>query len=450
MRSEPPPRPDDIAVPTDILQGPPEVMPSRLRLDVVDGPDRGRGLVLTRGTYVVGKSVGCDLVLADRTVSRRHLEIVVHDHRILCRDLESKNGSFYNGARFAALEAHVGASLVLGMTTLRIATPDTRLALAPSDATTLGGMVGQSVRMREVFALMERAAASDAPVLILGETGTGKEVCASAIHRLSNREDGPFVVCDLAALSRNLIESELFGHVRGAFTGAVSDRPGAFAQANGGTIFIDELGELEADMQPRLLRALDRKQVKQVGSQIMRPIDCRVIAATQRPLEAEVQAGRFRQDLYYRLAVLRIVLPPLRERKEDIPPLVDRFVSEFQPGRVVEVPSETIAILREYDWPGNVRELRNTIERSLAMSPDVRRLDPHVLGLELSGLPEQSAVDPDLPFHEAKERLVRAWEQEYLSGLLRRTNGNVSEAARRAGIDRVHLYRLLKKHTLVT
>ena len=358
-------------------------------------------------------------------------------------DLELAVGTLHSVAE------DMGTSLVLGMTTLRVVPPDTRLALAPSDATTFGGMVGQSVRMREVFTLMERAAASDAPVLILGETGTGKEVCASAIHRAGKREEGPFVVCDLAALSRSLIESELFGHVRGAFTGALSDRPGAFAQAHNGTIFIDELGALEADMQPRLLRALDTKQIKPVGSQSYRSVDVRVIAATQRPLEADVQAGRFRQDVYYRLAVLRIVLPPLRERKDDIPLLVERFIAGFQPGRIVEVPAETLALLREYDWPGNVRELRNTVERALAMVPDARRFDPRLLQMDLPGVPEPPAADLDQPFHEAKERLVRAWEQEYLAGLLRRTSGNVSEAARRAGIDRVHLYRLLKKHALV-
>jgi DNA-binding NtrC family response regulator len=444
----PSPPPADAGMSTAVLQGPPEPLPSRLRLEVAEGPDAGRVLVLTRGTYVVGKSTGCDLVLSDPTVSRRHLELVVHDTRILCRDLESKNGTLFNGARFHNLEIRVGASLVLGTTTLRVATPDTRLGLAPSDATTFGGMVGQSTRMREVFSLMERAASSDAPVLVLGETGTGKEVCAAAIHRASRREEGPFVVCDLSALSRGLIESELFGHVRGAFTGALADRPGAFVQADGGTIFVDELGELEPDLQPRLLRALDRKQIKPVGGPAFRPVDVRIIAATQRALEAEVQAGRFRQDLYYRLAVLRIVLPPLRDRKEDIPLLVERFTGQFRPGRHVEVPPETVGLLREYDWPGNVRELRNTVERALAMSPDAARLDPQLLGLELQGLGERPSADPDQPFHAAKDELVRAWEFEYLSGLVRRTNGNVSEAARRAGIDRVHLYRLLKKHGL--
>ena len=439
---------DEPGVPTDMLTGPPEMLPSRLRLVVADGPDLGRGIPLTRGTYVVGKSTGCDLVLSDRTVSRRHLQLEVHHHRVLCRDLDSKNGSYYNGARFQAIEVLLGASLRIGMTTLRLVLPETRLGVAPFGETSFGRVVGQSLRMREVFALAQRAAASDAPVLILGETGTGKEELAAAIHGASRRRDGPFVVCDLAALSRNLIESELFGHLRGSFTGATADRTGAFVQAQGGTIFIDELGELEAEMQPRLLRALDRKQIKPVGASNYRPVDVRVIAATQRPIDAEVQAGRFRQDLYYRLAVLRITLPPLRERKDDIPLLVERFIAEFQPGRAVEVPAETLSLLREYDWPGNVRELRNTVERALAMVPDARRLDPQLLELDLPEAAERPAADTDEPFHTAKDRLVRAWEREYLTGLLRRTGGNVSEAARRAGIDHVHLYRLLRKHGL--
>jgi DNA-binding NtrC family response regulator len=448
MRPDEPP--EDAPPPTDILEGMAvaTALPSRLRLAVVDGPDRGRGIALARGTYVVGKSTGCDLVLADRGVSRRHLEIIVDNRRLVCRDLGSTNGSYYEGARFQVIEVALGAALLVGGTTLRIVPPDTRLGIAPAGATVFEGMVGRSLRMREVFALCQRAAASDAPVLILGETGTGKEVCAAAIHRASRRRDGPFVVCDLAGLSRGLIESELFGHVRGAFTGAVGDRTGAFAQAHGGTIFIDELGELEPDLQPRLLRAIEGRQIKPVGGAAYRPVDVRVIAATQRPLEEEVRAGRFRQDLYYRLAVIGIALPPLRERKDDIGPLVERFVAEFMPGRAVDVPPETVALLGEYDWPGNVRELRNTIERALAMAPDAPRLEPDVFGLDLPGAPERPAGDAEVPFHEAKDRLIRAWEREYLTGLLRRTAGNVSEAARRAGIDRVHLYRLLKKHAL--
>ncbi|MBN1771601.1 MAG: sigma 54-dependent Fis family transcriptional regulator [Deltaproteobacteria bacterium] len=439
--------PEESMAPTDLVGAKAPPLPSRLQLEVVDGPDRGRALVLARGVYVVGKSTGCDLVLSDRTVSRRHLEVNVTDHRVLCRDLDSKNGSFHDGTRFGLIDAVPGATLTIGTTTLRLAS-GARPPDATGDAVPLAALVGDGARMREVGAQIRSAAGTDAPVLLLGETGTGKEVCAAAIHRASARRDGPFVVCDLSALSRSVIESELFGHVRGAFTSATADRAGAFAEARGGTIFIDELGELEAELQPRLLRALDRHEVKPIGANRFRPVDVRVIAATQRPLEDDVRAGRFRRDLYYRLAVLRTVLPPLRERKEDIPALVEHFVARFRPGRSVAVPAATLALLREYDWPGNVRELRNTVERALAMAPDATTVEPRLLGLDLGDGVGRSAVEPDRPFHEAKDALVRAWEREYLSGLLRRTDGNVSAAARRAGVDRMHLHRLLRKHGL--
>jgi DNA-binding NtrC family response regulator len=309
-------------------------------------------------------------------------------------------------------------------------------------------MVGHSPPMREVFALGARAAESDLPLLITGETGTGKEICAAAIHGASARRDGPFVVCDLGGLSRTVIENELFGHVRGAFTGADHDRSGSFPAATGGTILIDEIGELERDLQPRLLRAIERREIKPVGSATYQQVDVRVIAATQVDLEAEVAAGRFRRDLYHRLAVLHLELPPLRARKEDIPRLVRRFVDAIRPGGAVEIPPDTLAALGEHDWPGNVRELRNVVERALTVAPRARRLEPSLLEIPPpAGRGE--AERADVPFHEAKEKLVSSWERGYLADLLRKTGGSVAEAARRSGVDRAHLYRLLKKHGLI-
>jgi DNA-binding NtrC family response regulator len=314
--------------------------------------------------------------------------------------------------------------------------------LPPSEADRFGGLVGPSRRMREVFSLLQLLSRSDLAVLIEGETGTGKELCAEALRAAGTRRDAPFVVCDLAGVSRPLIESELFGHVRGAFTGADRDRDGAFAQAHGGTIFIDEIGELELEVQPRLLRALEQRKVKPVGSSTYRDVDVRVIAATNRDLSVEAKAGRFRPDLYHRLAVVRVTLPPLRDRKEDIPVLVDHFLA----GREVEVPPETFALFQGYDWPGNVRELRNVIDRGLSLMGDGRVLHPRLLGLE-------HAVPGDAPgetesFMQEKGRLILAWERDYLRRLLRRAAGNISRAAREGGIDRVHLHRLLRKHGL--
>jgi transcriptional regulator with GAF, ATPase, and Fis domain len=255
-------------------------------------------------------------------------------------------------------------------------------------------------------------------------------------------------VCDLAGVSRSLIESELFGHVRGAFTGADRDRQGAFEQAHGGTIFIDEIGELELDMQPRLLRALESRKIKPVGAAQYREIDVRVIAATNRDLREEVKAGRFRDDLYHRLAVVRVTLPPLRERKEDVAPLVQHFLA----GKDVVVPPETMGLFTEYDWPGNVRELKNVIDRGLSLMGQNRVLDPALLGLEAMPGTSTAGTNPQWPsvgnegFREAKERLIASWERDYVTQLLRRAGGNVSKAAREGGLDRVYLHRLIKKY----
>jgi DNA-binding NtrC family response regulator len=294
-------------------------------------------------------------------------------------------------------------------------------------------------------------ALSDVAILVEGETGTGKELCAEAIHAAGPRAKGPFVICDLAGVSRSLIESELFGHVRGAFTGAEREREGAFAQAHGGTIFIDEVGELELDHQPRLLRAIEQRKVKPVGGAAWRDVDVRVIAATHRDLREEVKAGRFREDLYHRLAVVTVTLPPLRERKEDLPDLIRSFVGE----KSIAIPDETMALLADYDWPGNVRELKNVIERGLSLASEGEALAPGLLGLETPRLPDAAEIAGDTRaawpsigtegFREAKERLIAAWERDYLTQLLRKTGGNVSRAAREGGLDRVYLHRLMKK-----
>jgi transcriptional regulator with PAS, ATPase and Fis domain len=302
--------------------------------------------------------------------------------------------------------------------------------------------------MREVYSVLEIVATSDAPVVIEGETGTGKELCAQAIHEAGARARGPFVVCDLAGISRSLIESELFGHVRGAFTGADRDRTGAFDAADGGTLFIDEIGELELELQPRLLRVLEKREIKPVGATQYRPIDVRVIVACNRDLEEERRAGRFREDLYFRLAVLRVKLPPLRERKEDLRPLVAKLIG----GRAIEIAPIVWSLLAEYHWPGNVRELRTVIERALSALGDRTELGPECLGLAPApATPQPVATDGELrSFHEAKEELINGWERNYLVELLRRARGNVSQAARSGGLDRPYLYRLMKKHKIIS
>jgi two-component system nitrogen regulation response regulator GlnG len=432
---------------TDIADGKTHVLPDKLRLVVLSGPEQGKQLVLERGTYLVGKAPGCDLVLTDHAVSRQHLEVQLRESGVLVRDLGSTNGSFFGGARFTEVTLFPGAVVTVGGSELKLLTVERSQPLLPSSSDRFGGLLGPSLRMREVFAMLELIAQSDVAVLIEGETGTGKELCAEAIRDAGPRAKAPFVICDLAGVSRTLIESELFGHVRGAFTGADRDREGAFAQAHGGTIFIDEIGELELDMQPRLLRALESRKIKPVGATLYRDVDVRVIAATNRDLREEARAGRFRDDLYHRLAVVRVTLPPLRERKEDIPALVAHFLG----GREVTVPPETMALFNEYDWPGNVRELKNVIDRGLSLMGAARLLHPGLLGLEATaGAHDGRALawpsSGNEGFREAKERLIASWERDYVTQLLRRAGGNVSKAAREGGLDRVYLHRLIKKH----
>ena len=430
--------------------------PGRLRLTVVAGPDRGKTIDLGPGTYHVGKSPDCELVLSDGSVSRKHLKLIMLADGIEVHDLGSTNGSYFQGARFEVITVAPGASVVLGQTELKVVSTD-----PPSTGNEMprfGDMLGAASPMRQVFEVLSRVAPSEAAVLVQGETGTGKELVAEALHNHSARKKGPFVICDLGALPRSLIESELFGHVRGAFTGADRDRMGAFQQANGGTIFLDEIGELDMDVQPRLLRALERRQVKPVGTSSYQQVDVRVVAATNRDLAAECRAGRFREDLFHRLAVVRVQLPPLRERREDIPLLVEHFlgVAARSAGTApLPVPPGTMAALAAYDWPGNVRELRNVLERAVSLAGGA--LDPVTLGLDehhtrppgsMGGGSAAPAVDVDVTFKEAKESLIQAWEREYVQKLLDKAQGNVSLAARQAGIDRVYLHRLMKKHGL--
>jgi two-component system response regulator GlrR len=323
-----------------------------------------------------------------------------------------------------------------------------------SEPTRFGNLVGRSAPMRSLFELLQRAAVSDATVLIEGETGTGKEATAETIHREGNRRNGPFVVIDCSSIPSQLLESELFGHERGAFTGAVASRQGAFQAASGGTIFLDEIGELPIDMQPKILRALEKRHAKPVGATLYEEFDVRVIAATNRSLRAEVQAQRFRSDLYYRLAVVQVKLPPLRERLTDLPLLIENML------RGMSVQDEPIAnAMRSqpfldramhYRWPGNVRQLRNYIERCVALEDaslptNLDTMPPPPSGAPLDGL---DVIDISQPLKFARERCVGNFERRYLEALLRKHKDNVSAAARAAEVDRIHFYRLLWKHGL--
>ena len=412
---------------------------------VIRGPDRGEQVSLGARPITFGSSPACDLVLTDKTVSRRHLEAFRQGDEVVLRDLGSTNGSFIAGSRFKEITIGFGAEIKLGRTVLKYVPEEEVVEPEVAESDSFGNLVGRDVRMRRLFALLADIAPTDATVIIEGETGTGKELIAEEIHRHSPRRNGPFIVFDCGAVPRDLIESALFGHVKGSFTGAIANRKGAFVEADGGTIFLDEIGELAPELQPALLRALDKKAVRPVGSNVYEQVDVRVIAATNRDLRQEIAKKNFREDLYYRLAVIRMVVPPLRERIDDIPLLVDHFVRLFSGGRSLKLSPQDLERLKRHSWPGNVRELRNVIERACVLAKgEWLNLDE---ALSEDTLPT-IGIRTDLPFKEAKGQLVRLFEREYVVDLLRRHKMNLSAAAREAQIDRKHLRELIRKYGL--
>jgi DNA-binding NtrC family response regulator len=427
-----------------------EGRPRELRLDgfavtVVEGPGAGASLRARVSEIFVGSAPGNDLVLTDPTVSRHHFSVRATNHGFQVRDLGSSNGTWVGSVRVR--EAHVegGTRIRVGRTALRIDLSDEEICEALSAEDRFGPLLGSSSAMRRIFAALPRVAASESTVLLEGETGTGKGVLASALHGASNRANGPFVVLDCTAIAPTLVESELFGHVKGAFTGAATDRAGAFEQARGGTIFIDEIGELPLDMQPKLLRALEERSVKRVGGNQRIALDARVIAATNRDLRAEVNKGSFRADLYYRLNVVRLQVPPLRERSGDIEQLARHFYAELAPDR--PMPREMLDSFLRQPWPGNVRELRAAVERAVLLDDPVLKALAH----EPESVDSMGAVegfDPTVPFRVAKQRAADRWEQRYVRELLERAKDNLSEASRLAKMDRSHLRTLLKKYGL--
>jgi transcriptional regulator with PAS, ATPase and Fis domain len=414
------------------------------RLRVVAGDGAGKQFDSTSERVVVGSDPSADFVLSDPAVSRFHCELFVTPAGLEIKDLGSMNGTIVDGVTVLHARVRDGAMLALGRTQLRCdASPD-QARVTLSTRGTFGLAVGRSFAMARAFAVLERAAPSDSTVLLEGETGTGKELVAESIHRESPRRDKPFVVVDCSAIPRDLLESELFGHTRGAFTGAVAAREGAIEAADGGTLFLDEIGELDAELQPKLLRALERREVKRVGETAYRPVDVRLVAATNKNLRAEVNAKRFRPDLYYRLAVVEVRLPPLRERIEDIPLLVEHTLAslkaQMHPQAAVLRAPDFLAELARHAWPGNVRELRNYLERCLTLAERA----------PLVADPETSAfiVDPSKPLKTARDACLAAFERRYVAELLERHQGNITAAARAAAVDRITFYRLLWRHGL--
>ena len=408
----------------------------RARLRVTRGPSRGEQLELSSlSPIVIGSDPDADLILADDTVSARHAEVRPTARGWVVRDLGSTNGVVINDVRVAEAQLDENTKrLALGESELEWKLYDDEVEHLMS-ATPFGGLVGDAPAMRALFALLEQAAGADSTVLLEGESGTGKEVLAEALHRASPRAERPFVVVDCGALAANLVESELFGHEKGAFTGADRARSGALEEAHGGTLFLDEIGELPLEQQVKLLRALEARQVRRVGATREKPIDVRVIAATHRRLEGLVAAGQFRADLYYRLAVIKVHVPALRERAEDILPLARRFLAELKPSLDPSaLLSDAISTaLVAHQWPGNVRELRNVVQRLVLVG-------------ELATDVRAPVAPPE--YDPARRQALDDFEREYCRAILAHAGDNVSRAAAAAGLSRQMLHRLLRKHDL--
>ncbi|GAB4522284.1 MAG: hypothetical protein Tsb0020_40690 [Haliangiales bacterium] len=413
---------------------------------VIKGPDRGQSVSLEEGKAVFfGSAPTCEMVLTDKTVSRRHMSAELVGDEVVVHDNASTNGTFIQGSRFKEITIGFGAEVKLGRTVIKFLPDEEVVEPEPAAEDSFGQLIGADTKMRQMFNLLKDVADTDATVLIEGETGTGKELIAEEIHNHSSRRNGPFIVFDCGAVPRELIESALFGHVKGSFTGAITDRRGAFTEAHGGTIFLDEIGEMALDLQPSLLRVLDKRAVRKVGSNTYEKIDVRVVAATNRDLRAEVGKKNFREDLYYRLAVIRVSVPPMRERGSDIPLLVNHFMEQFSANRDLDISPDEMSRIQRHSWPGNVRELRNTIERACLLSRGSSlNIDDALMDEAAPAL----GIRTDLPFKEAKGQLVEMFEREYIEDLMRRHKMNLSAAAREAQIDRKHLRELIRKYGL--
>jgi len=438
---------------------------------VVSGPEAGKEIELTKNKVSGGRSIINEIALTDKAVSGTHFDIVAEDDGYRLVDLDSTNGTFVGDLRIKEVYLRPGTTFRVGHSDLRFQPLKDVVEIALSEKDRFGDVLGSSIKMREIFATLEKVAPSDLTVQLTGETGTGKELVARGIHNLSPRRNKPFVVLDCGAIPRELIESTLFGHEKGSFTGAIGQHKGCFEQAQSGTIFLDEIGELDVSLQPKLLRVLENRELKRVGGDKLIKVDVRVLAATNRDLRQMVNKGTFREDLYYRLSVITIENPPLRERREDVPQLVHHFLADVakRRGMSLNIAVDAMSGLMSHDWPGNVRELRNVVERaaSLCDNPTITRAD-FVFGKEGLPLPSSSmsvsaasastggmvgGFSPELlsgnvTFKDAKQQVLEEFERLYLQELLNRNKGNITRSAHEAGLTRYHLRELLKRHSI--
>ncbi len=433
---------DDVSTVAQIKYAPSPLPAASYTLTVARGMDAGKTLTidgLQPSRVLVGQSAVCSLRLTDSAVSRRHAALEVSGSFLHLVDLGSTNGTRVSGVRVADALLEGGESVEMGATMLRVVRGPAPAEVNLPTIHQFGRMLGYSREMRRLYETIARIAQSNVPVIIEGETGTGKEALAEAIHEEGPRVDGPFLVFDCTAVAPSIAETELFGHERGAFTGAVAARRGIFEQAQGGTLLIDEIGDLDISLQSKLLRAIERGEIRRMGGDRTLKVDVRMIAATRRDLDDAVLRGRFRDDLYHRLAVARIDLPPLRERKGDITMLAHHFAKELGGA----LPAAVITQWENYPWPGNVRELRNAVSRYLALGQDID------LSRRVSADPEEDpiarVIREELPFVQAKQRVVDEFEQRYLTHVLDAHGGNVSKAAAASGIGRRYFHMILAR-----
>jgi two-component system, NtrC family, response regulator GlrR len=415
----------------------------RCRLEVVAGPDAGKIIELAQPTIMIGRT-GADLNLTDPKISGLHAELRLQADGYRIRDLGSTNGTHVRGVRVVDGFIAPGATIQIGKSAIVFDPLDDAVSVPLWHESRLHTLIGGSAAMRHMFDMINRFAQSDATVLIQGETGAGKEGVADAIHQCSPRRDGPFVVLDCSAIPEQLFEDQIFGHEQGAFTGAGKATIGVFEAAHGGTLFLDEIGELPLDVQAKLLRAVETRKVRRIGSTKVIASDVRIIAATNRDLATEVNRGTFRSDLFYRLSVAKLSVPALRERREDIPLLVEHFLRQLTAtigNKDPRLPDDFAARAQRHAWPGNVRELRNAVERACLLPNHPQ------LGFEAPPKKEGAFgdVDIDVPFKVAKQKLVDEFDRRYLEALLEAHDNNISAAARAAGIERMSIYKMIRR-----
>jgi two-component system, NtrC family, response regulator GlrR len=402
-------------------------------LEVINGIDAGKRVDF-EARVRLGSRRFADVIVTDDRVSGIHCEFTLgEDLRV--RDLGSKNGTFVGGVRVVEAVLSSGEAVLLGRTRVRVLPVEGLAPTTHKAPTEFFGLIGRSTAMLALIEKLEALATSDSTVLVLGETGAGKERVAEALHLSSARAKQPLVTVDCGSMPTNLIESELFGFERGAFTGAERSFVGAFERAHGGTLFLDEIGELPVALQPKLLRAIESRTIRRLGGKRAIPVDVRIVAATNRDLQLEVAERRFREDLYYRLAVIPITVPALRDRLEDLPDLISRLVREIGADPRPFLTVEAIEELSSHRWPGNVRELRNTLERAASLSM------PLSIGADLRA----DQIDLTVSLKIGRQRLVGDYERRYLAAMLEACKGNISEVARRSGAERMTIYRLLRR-----